>query len=428
VRSRLITVAGATTLMVVLAFVVPLALLVRDLASDRALIAAEREAEGIARFLAVVAPARGIDGAVLSLGVEVEGTGEVSIVLPNGDVIGRPLDAGEDLSPAAEGAAFRAPVAGGQAVYVPVVLGDGSVGVIRVFVPDEEMKEGVAQSWITLALLGALLILVAVLLADRLGRSVVVPVADLAAATSRLGQGDLEARVTPAGPEEIREVGTEFNRLAGRIERMVGEAYEASADLSHRLRTPLTVVRLDAEGLPAGSEKDRLLDDLAELERMTDFVIHEARRPVVQGTGETAELVAVAADRVEYWSALAEEQGRPLELLSDPGPMFVPGAVADLAVLFDSLIGNAFAHTDDGVAIRVAVRNRDSLVLVFVEDAGSGIPDRSLVDRGASGAGSTGLGLDIVRRTAEAAGGSMTIGTSDVLGGAAVVVRLPRAR
>lgn len=295
------------------------------------------------------------------------------------------------------------------------------------FVADDEMTEGVAQSWITLALLGAVLILVAVLVADRLGRSVVVPVDDLAAATSRLGRGDLEARVEPAGPEEIREVGTEFNRLAERIERMVGEAYEASADLSHRLRTPLTAVRLDAEALPDSPEKDRLLDDLSELERMTDFVIHEARRPVTQGKGDTADLAAVVADRVDYWSALAEEQGRPLELVGDPGPLFVAGSAEDVAVLFDSLIGNGFAHTEDGVAIRITVRDRESVFLVIVEDAGGGIPDRGLVARGASGAGSTGLGLDIVRRTAEAAGGSMTVGASDDLGGAAVLVRFPAA-
>ncbi len=414
--------------MVVLAFVVPLALLVRDLASDRALTSAERDAEGIARFLAVVAPASGIEGAVLSLGVDVEGSGDVSIVLPDGDVVGRPLDPAEDLGPAAEGSAFRAPVSGGQGVYVPVVLGDGSVGVVRVFVSDAEMAEGVAQSWITLAVLGAVLILVAILVADRLGRSVVVPVDELAAATSRLGRGDLEARVEPAGPEEIREVGTEFNRLAGRIERLVNEAYEASADLSHRLRTPLTAVRLDAEALPDGPPKDRLLDDLAELERMTDFVIHEARRPVAQGTGETADLAAVASDRVAYWSALAEEQQRSLELSADPGPMVVATAAADLAVLFDSLIGNVFAHTEEGVAMRVILRNRESAILLIVEDAGDGIPDRGMVARGASGAGSTGLGLDIVRRTAEGAGGSMTVGVGDDLGGAAVVVRFPPFR
>jgi signal transduction histidine kinase len=417
--------SAAVTLMVVLAFVVPLALLVRDLASDRALTEAEREAESIARFLAVVAPERGIDDAVASLGIDVEGTDEVSVVLPDGEVLGRPIDPAEDLGPAALGAAFRAPVLGGQAAYVPVVLGDGSVGVVRVFVETEDMRAGVAQSWLTLALLGGVLILLAVIVADRLGRSIVVPVDELADATSRLGQGDLEARVVPAGPEEIREVGAEFNELAGRIERMVVDAYEASADLSHRLRTPLTAVRLDAEALPDGPEKTRLLDDLAELERMTDFVIHEARRPVTQGTGETADLVAVGTDRVAYWSALADEQGRQLELVNPPGPLRVAAAVPDLAVLFDALIGNVFAHTDEGVSVRVTLRDHESVRLVAVEDGGMGIPDRSLVARGASGAGSTGLGLDIVRRTAEAAGGTMTIGSSDQLGGAAVVVRFP---
>jgi signal transduction histidine kinase len=108
--------------------------------------------------------------------------------------------------------------------------------------------------------------------------------------------------------------------------------------------------------------------------------------------------------------------------------MIVPVSASDLAVMFDSLIGNAFAHTPEGVAVRVSIRDRGSLTLVEVEDGGAGIPDLSLVARGASGAGSTGLGLDIVRRTTEAAGGSMTVGTSADLGGAAVAVRFPALR
>ena len=57
---------------------------------------------------------------------------------------------------------------------------------------------------------------------------------------------------------------------------------------------------------------------------------------------------------------------------------------------------------------------------LVMDDAGPGFPDGIVPERGRSGAGSTGLGLDIVRRTAEAAGGELRLGSSDA-GGARVV-------
>ncbi len=61
-----------------------------------------------------------------------------------------------------------------------------------------------------------------------------------------------------------------------------------------------------------------------------------------------------------------------------------------------------------------------------MEDGGGGIAEPDAVERGASTGDSTGLGLDIVRRTAEASGGSLELSTSARLGGARVVVSLPR--
>ena len=64
-------------------------------------------------------------------------------------------------------------------------------------------------------------------------------------------------------------------------------------------------------------------------------------------------------------------------------------------------------------------------VVLCVEDAGDGFVDGSAVERGTSRADSTGLGLDIVRRTVEDGGGTLSLGESRSLGGAGVVIRLP---
>src|SRR6185437_4126237 len=94
---------------------------------------------------------------------------------------------------------------------------------------------------------------------DRLGASMVRSVEDLGAVTRRMQEGEFSARVAPSGPPEIRQVGQAVNELARRIqERLIAER-ESVADLSHRLRTPLTGVQLEAERLRKGPSRDRVL-------------------------------------------------------------------------------------------------------------------------------------------------------------------------
>jgi signal transduction histidine kinase len=78
----------------------------------------------------------------------------------------------------------------------------------------------------------------------------------------------------------------------------------------------------------------------------------------------------------------------------------------------DAVLGNVFAHTPDGTGMSVGVRAREGGGAVLtVRDDGPGM-SADAVERGRSCGGSTGLGLDIARRTAEASGGDLRIGSS----------------
>jgi signal transduction histidine kinase len=91
----------------------------------------------------------------------------------------------------------------------------------------------------------------------------------------------------------------------------------------------------------------------------------------------------------------------------------------------DALVGNVFAHTPEGTAYALRIQCGDGLVRLAVEDAGAGIAAPEVaVGRGATGGGSTGLGLDIARRAAETGGGDLAIDRSP-LGGAQVSITLP---
>ena len=424
-RRRLVAVSFAVTAMVALAFLVPLAGLVRELSRSRALTAAERDAQLVAQLVTLADPPGGLPAALGAIGIVDTFNGrEISLVLSDGSVTGSPIPESEDLMAAFAGAAGEVGVDGGAAVYAPVVTGDGTL-VVRVFVPSSELDRNVARSWMILGALGLVLIGIGVVAADRLGRSLVRPVEELGQAAQRLGRGDLGARVKPSGPDELVEVGTRFNELAGRVADLLQEERETAADLSHRLRTPLTALKLDIEGMCAGDDRDRLIEDLDVLERTIDHVIGEARRVGRQGRAGTTDLRAAVATRASFWKALADEQGRKTtfdDRVSGDASARIAGA--DLNAAVDALIGNVFAHTPEPTGYTIILETRGNSAFITVSDEGQGLPTNVTLGRGVSTAGSTGLGLDIARRTAEAAGGRLVPGGTR-LGGTQMVLEFP---
>ena len=441
-RRRLVALAATTTIMVALAFLIPLAVLVRTLARDRALSAAELEAQSLAPVLALTRDTTALEAAVRA--TTPGARGRLTIILPDGTEVGGPIAGSdgvdaedpreqENLALAREGRAFSAPAEGGIQVLVPVALEADATAVVRVLVPTSTLRRGVAAAWGVEAALGITLVASAVFVADRLARTIVRPVDALADAARQLGEGDLSVRITPEGPPEVKQVAEAFNLLGDRVGELLEAERELVADLSHRLRTPLTVLRLDAEGLERPEEARRLADDVDELERAVTGVIRQARRPVQEDivVSET-DAAAVAEDRLAFWAPLAEDQERTFEFVGpdcgEDGRPTAPTTVAvsadELEAALDALLGNVFAHTPEGTGFRLEVRAlSDGGISLAVEDEGPGL-SLDFVARGVSGAGGTGLGLDIVRRTAESVGGVFRISRS-AAGGARIALELP---
>lgn len=406
-RRQLALMATATTSMVVLAFLIPLGFLVQTIVRDRALNSAELEARSLAPILATERDPASLAAAVKS--VSEAGSDQLTVYLADGSVLGHFVAPDANVALARRGHAFTTTAGDGMAVLVPVVGPDGSIDVVEAFVPNATLRRGVDNAWLILGALGLALIGLAGLVADRMARSVVAPTRALADAAHRLGQGEIETRVKPAGPPELVGVGRAFNRLAARIGELLAAERAAAADLSHRLRTPLTALRLDVEQLGEGDEAGRLSNDVEDLERVVDAVIRELRRQSREGITSASDLADVARGRIAFWAVLAEEQGRSCRTDIMPGIALVKAERADLEAALDVLIDNVFAHTPEHTAFAVSVRPQmDGTVRLSVEDEGPGIASDG-VTRGDSGSRSTGLGLDIVRRVAAASGGSLVV-------------------
>lgn len=320
---------------------------------------------------------------------------------------------------------------GGSALLQPTALGSGDIAVVEIFVPESEVSNGVTTAWLILAGVALALIVGSVGVADRLGARLVRPAERLADAAHQLGEGRLGARVPEAGPKELRSAAVAFNAMADQVVELLANERELAADLSHRLRTPLTVLRLNAASLGDGPAADQTRAAVEQLEREVDTIIRTAReqRPatgLAAGAGGNAGCDAseVIRDRMAFWSALAEDEGREVRLAGVDRTVRIPVARPELAAALDAMLGNVFRHTPEGTPFAVDVHDASDAVIVLVSDAGPGIddPDAAL-RRGNDGArdGSTGLGLDIVRRVAESTGGDVRLGRS-VLGGTEVRV------
>ncbi|WP_255949758.1 sensor histidine kinase [Streptomyces odontomachi] len=433
-RWALVKVCLAVTALVVIAFAVPLGLVVKEMARDRALSNAERRAAAIVPSLAITTDQGQLDRA---LAAAEDGPEErIGLHIPAiGDQ--RAADLGphradpDDLRTTRErGESSIATVAGGAVLLQPIALSSAKIAVIEVFVPEEEMTRGVRRAWVVLGGVGIALIVGSVAVADRLGVRMVKPARRLAGAAHELGEGRLGARVPEAGPTELRLAAVAFNSMADQVVQLLASERERAADLSHRLRTPLTVLRLNAASLGDGPAAEQTRAAVEQLEREIDTIIRTAREAKPQtsapGPGAGCDAAEVIRERMGFWSALAEDEGRTVRMAGVERPVRIPVARADLAAALDALLGNVFRHTPEGTAFAVDVHNGEAAVIVLVSDAGPGIPDpRTALARGASsgGAGSTGLGLDIVRRLAESTGGDVGIGRS-ALGGAEIRIRL----
>ena len=413
-RRWLALVMAATTSLVLIALLVPMALLIGTVAENGAVDRATDAAESVAAAVSTLTPEE------LALTVEqvtVSGGYPLTVFLPGGRTLGRAVPRSDAVRLAALGRSVTARVPGGNEVLVSVQSPSLGAVVVRVFVSEADLNRGVREAWIGLLVLGLALTVLGIVLADRLARTVTTSIAALAEVSHRLAGGELAARASPEGPPEVRSVALALNHLAGRIDDLLAAERESVVDLSHRLRTPLTGLRLNAEALTDSGEAKQIGARVDDLERAVTSIINTARQrsPVP----ESCDATSVVAGRVRFWSVLAEDQDRVMSLDLPTGSLPVAVASNELAACVDALFGNVFAHTPEGVPFGVRLTSgAGGGASLVVTDAGPGFGTERL-GRGSSGGDSTGLGLDIARRTAESSGGSLSVGTAPG-GGAAV--------
>lgn len=268
------------------------------------------------------------------------------------------------------------------------------------------------------------------------------PIDTIATALESIQTTDLSRRVDLHAPDlEVRRLTASVNQLLDRLNTSFNTMKEFTADVSHQLQTPLTIMKGTIESARESQSVDSqpvfatLSDEVnalsATLQDLRDLALADADS--AGSRGGPVSVSEVFAEAGELVGALAEAHGVSCHTSIEPG-LKVWGNAVRLRQLMLNLGENAVEFTPPGGTIRIeAARNQD-VIIVTVSDTGTGISadllphvfDRHVHGRSQHSRAGSGLGLAIVKRIVDAHGGNVVI-TSQPGAGTTASITLPLA-
>ncbi|QJE74840.1 HAMP domain-containing protein [Aerophototrophica crusticola] len=253
------------------------------------------------------------------------------------------------------------------------------------------------------------------------------PLRRFAAAANRLGVDMSAPSLDESGPREVRLAASAFNTMQRRLKAFVEDRTRMLAAVSHDLRTPLTRLRLRAEFIDDDAVREKMLEDLAEMEAMIGstlaFARDQANEEPMQAIDLNAMLGKVAEDM--------RDAGRPVGLTPAPQPLPVMGRRMGLRRAFCNLLDNAVKY---GGTAELGLSRGAETVTVTIDDHGPGIPEAEfdnvfrpfyrLEASRSRDTGGTGLGLSVANDIIRGHGGEIRLSNRPG-GGLRVTVTLP---
>ena len=297
-----------------------------------------------------------------------------------GDVVDRDFSTRPEIEAALDGVRTagtrRSDTLGTDLLYVAVPVASGGTvhGALRITLDTSDVNERIRALWLALGGVAVVVLGAVVLIGWLIARSVTRPLRELTESAARFAGGDFSVtdRVSE-GPPEIRALDDTMAMMAHRLDAVLSDQRRFVADASHQLRTPLTALRLRLENLqsdladadggdPDQSAVDALERAIGETERLTELVSNllQLARADDRPATEVADLGVLVRDRVDTWTAIAEDRGVELRHNAAEEPMLVkclPGAIEQV---LDNLLDNALGVSPSGTCIEVEIGAPDA--------------------------------------------------------------------
>jgi signal transduction histidine kinase len=287
---------------------------------------------------------------------------------------------------------------------------------------------------------GLISLIVSILLAILLARSIFKPIQRLAKAAENVAQGKYDENIPATGPEELKQLAVSFNNMSAKVKESQQRLRYFVADASHQLKTPLTSIQGFAQAILDGTAGDKKTR-----EKATRIIVDESKRMIRQ-VNELLELSRLQAGQVQMTIKpidvkellvhcqeifAPQTQEKSLHLTNNiESDLTVNGDFDRLEGVFCNLLDNAIKNTPPQGEIQVVARVVERNIEITIADSGPGIPPEQLpyvFQRFQQGAGlrsGTGLGLAIAREIVLAHRGKIDV-FSNPGEGARFIVTLP---
>jgi len=408
-RRRILSSIIAVTILAVVLFGVPLAIVVRDQYLADATLRLEREATTAARQVPADVATRSDP---VELSAQATST-HLGLYLPDGQKLaGRgPTEGDAPVQAAAANRIQDIEANGRLVVAVPVLANEQVIAVMRADRPLSVVDHEVREAWIAMAGIAIAAVAVAALVAHQQARRLSRPIEAVRRAAHRLGDGDFTIARTTSGISELDDVSDALAATAQRLDSLLSRERAFSADASHQLRTPLTGLRLILESELAAPRTDHrvVLDDaLREVDRLEATIdeLLTLARDTSRDRGPL-DLPPLFDELERRWRGPLAASGRRLRI--QRAELAVPTVRASRSAVtqvLEVLLDNALRHGAGTVTLEAS--GLETGIAITVRDEGNGshrradelaLPTAELPGHG--------IGLTLASRLAEAEGGRL---------------------
>jgi len=298
-------------------------------------------------------------------------------------------------------------------IVVLVILSTFAVSVVYVFGDDmyETMEELEHVLFISIPLIGLLFVFVGWFIVNN----VLKRVSNVIDEVNQIGINDLNKRLTlSSSNDEIEELIITFNTLLNRLDDSVMKIKRFSNDVSHELKTPLTVIRGEIE---LGLRKDRTkeeykqilkssLTESIQLQELIDslFFLSNSNKQEIVSKFETLEIDEIIIDILSEYKQLVSEKNITIEFDSLEN-VFTLGDLLLVKIMIGNIIQNSIKYSNNNSKIIISLKNKT----LSIKDFGIGIDQKNIkniFDRfyradESRGRGGYGLGLSIVKNISD---------------------------
>ncbi len=290
------------------------------------------------------------------------------------------------------------------------------------------------------AIAALLLFVLVIFRASRRFQRMAVNLGEIVDAAGRIEAGDYGVQVAERGPRELRTLARAFNAMSVRLAAVDRNRRAFVADLTHELRTPLAIIRGQAEAIGDGvypgdeAHVTPIVDAAATLDTLVDALATMTLADVgsLKLKREAVDVPVLVTSSLAAFQSAADAAGVRLIADLEPDLPAVDADAARIRGVLGNLLSNAIRYTPSEGTVTAAARRSGDTVVFAVRDTGQGIPEElrpRIFERFVKGPGSpgSGLGLAIAKDVVSAHGGTIEA-SSDPGKGTEVRFTLPVAR